>query len=87
MLIKKRVNPTYRLKIRLIQETGGKCPFCLFHDSGRLEFHHIDEDSSNTIFENLIAVCPNCHSSINEKVITQENVQLITDVTQAQSEH
>lgn len=76
MSIKKRVNPTYRLKVRLLQETGGKCPFCLFNDLGRLEFHHIDEDSSNTVFKNLIAVCPNCHSSINEKVIALEDVQL-----------
>ena len=71
---KKRINPSYRLKVRLLQETGGKCSFCSFHDSGRLEFHHIDEDSSNTIFENLIAVCPNCHSSINENKITTEEV-------------
>jgi hypothetical protein len=69
-----RKKPSYRLKARLIQESAGKCAFCPFSDAGRLEFHHIDEDSSNTVFENLIAVCPNCHSSIGEGLISQEAV-------------
>ena len=69
-----RKNPPYRMKIRLVQESNNSCAFCNFSDAGRLEFHHIDEDPSNTIVENLIAVCPNCHSSIGEKAITNEEV-------------
>lgn len=70
----KRVNPTHRQKARLLQEAKSQCAFCDFSDAGRLEFHHIDENSLNTVEENLIAVCPNCHSSIGEKKISQLEV-------------
>jgi len=70
----KRKNPTHRQKARLLQEVDNSCPFCNFNDAGRLEFHHIDENPANTVLTNLIAICPNCHSSINENVITQANV-------------
>lgn len=72
----KRKNPSYRLKVRLIQETDGNCSFCDFSDAGRLVFHHIDENPANTVFDNLIAVCPNCHSSIGEGTIKTENVRI-----------
>ena len=69
-----RINPTYRQKVRLLQETTNSCAFCDFDDAGRIQFHHIDENPSNTTLENLIAVCPNCHSSIGEGLITMEKV-------------
>lgn len=70
----KRKNPTYRQKVRLLQESKNKCAFCDFSDAGRIQFHHIDENSANTILENLISVCPNCHSLIGEKAITENEV-------------
>ncbi|WP_281309751.1 HNH endonuclease signature motif containing protein [Flavobacterium flavigenum] len=70
----KRKNPTYRQKVRLLQESKNKCAFCAFSDAGRIQFHHIDENSANTILENLISVCPNCHSLIGEKAITEKEV-------------
>ena len=70
----KRKNPTYRQKVRLLQESKNRCSFCDFSDAGRIQFHHIDENSSNTILENLISVCPNCHSHIGEKEITKKEV-------------
>ncbi len=70
-----RKNPTYRQKVRLLQESDNQCAFCDFVDSGRIQFHHIDEDPSNTILKNLISVCPNCHSSIGEGIITKQSVE------------
>ncbi|SEB02103.1 HNH endonuclease [Flavobacterium gillisiae] len=73
-MTEKRKNPTYRQKVRLLQESKNKCAFCDFSDAGRIQFHHIDENSANTILENLISVCPNCHSLIGEKAITEDEV-------------
>lgn len=70
----KRKNPSYKLKVRLLQEVKLKCPFCGHSDASKLEHHHIDGDSSNTIFENLISVCPNCHSEIESKKITLNQI-------------
>lgn len=70
----RRKNPTHKLKARLLQETNSNCAFCSFSDAGLLEFHHIDNDNSNTIFENLIAVCPTCHSKITYNEISQKTV-------------
>lgn len=70
-MTEKRKNPTYRQKVRLLQESENKCAFCDFSDAGRIQFHHIDENPSNTMLDNLISVCPNCHSYIGEKAITE----------------
>ncbi len=70
----KRKNPTYRQKVRLLQESMNQCSFCDFSDAGRIQFHHIDENPANTILENLISVCPNCHSLIGEKAIAEDEV-------------
>lgn len=70
----KRKNPNYKLKIKLLQEVRLKCPFCDFSDASKLEHHHIDRNPSNTVFENLISVCPNCHSKIEAGEISNEQV-------------
>ncbi|WP_413512863.1 HNH endonuclease [Myroides odoratus] len=69
-----RKNPNHKLKARLLQEVNSNCSFCDFSDAGLLEFHHIDNDNSNTIFENLIAVCPTCHTKITYNEISQQEV-------------
>lgn len=74
-----RRNPTHKLKARLIQETGGSCAFCEFNDAGHLEFHHIDSDRSNTVIENLIAVCPTCHAKITASEIPLSAVKMRKD--------
>lgn len=70
----KRKNPNYKLKVKLLQEVKLKCPFCYFSEASMLEHHHIDGNPSNTVFENLISVCPNCHSKIESGEITKETV-------------
>jgi HNH endonuclease len=64
----KRKNPTPKQKARLLQEVDSNCPFCDVSDAGLLEFHHIDENPSHTVLENLIALCPTCHSTIGDKI-------------------
>ncbi|SOE21233.1 hypothetical protein SAMN06298216_1704 [Spirosomataceae bacterium TFI 002] len=51
------------------------CPFCESIEGELLEFHHIDEDPSNTVFENLLAVCSNCHTKIGAGLIPKEVVE------------
>ena len=57
-----------KLKRRLIQEgiKENKCECCGISEwNGRplsLELHHIDGNKHNNKLENLIILCPNCHS-------------------------
>ncbi|AGC78026.1 hypothetical protein LX97_03116 [Nonlabens dokdonensis] len=70
----KRKNPNYKLKIKLLQEVKLKCPFCNYADASKLEHHHIDGNPANTVFKNLISVCPNCHTSIESGEISESLV-------------
>lgn len=63
-------------KIRAIlqQEIKSKCPFCSSIDVGHFEIHHIDEDPNNPEIENLLLLCPTCHSKITKKDILFDEV-------------
>lgn len=73
-MAKKRINPSYKTKVQLLQEVHFRCPFCFLTDSSILEHHHIDGNPSNTQIENLISVCPNCHTKIESGLITNDKV-------------
>ena len=73
----KRKNPSYKLKVQLLQEVQLKCPFCGYREADKLEHHHIDGNPNNTIFENLISVCPNCHAGIESGQISTERVKTL----------
>lgn len=64
-------------KVRAIlqQEINSKCPNCENTDVGHFEIHHIDENPNNPKIENLILLCPICHSKITKKDILQEEVK------------
>jgi hypothetical protein len=47
------------LEKEMIAEASGLCAWCRLPEP--LDVHHIDEDSSNTVPENLVALCKNCH--------------------------
>jgi 5-methylcytosine-specific restriction endonuclease McrA len=72
----KRINLTHRQKARLLQEANNECPFCDISDAGVLEFHHIDGDSSHTVLDNLIALCPTCHSKIGDTITDEVVVKM-----------
>ncbi len=61
-------------KKRLMQESGGRCPFCEQADVATLEYHHIDGDTQNSDFSNLLTVCSSCHSKIERGTITALDV-------------
>jgi len=63
-------------KVRAIlqQEINSKCPFCSSTDVGHFEIHHIDENRNNHKIENLLLLCPTCHSKITKKDILIDEV-------------
>lgn len=43
----------------------GKCEICGFSDKRILIMHHRDENKRNNKRENLLLLCPNCHTLIH----------------------
>lgn len=64
-------------KVRAIlqKEINSKCPNCENTDVGHFQIHHIDENPKNNQIENLILLCPICHSKITKKDIQIEEVK------------
>tara|TARA_Y100000741_G_scaffold54453_1_gene37535 strand:- start:229 stop:564 length:336 start_codon:yes stop_codon:yes gene_type:complete len=60
--ISKRVARPFLLDLQ-----NNSCLMCLeeFSDNVPCEIHHIDKNSSNNVFDNYVALCCNCHSSIH----------------------
>lgn len=81
--IKRKPRPKIKqgTKIRSIlqQEIDSACPMpkCDSKDVGHFEIHHIDENRENNLTENLLLVCPTCHSKITKGDISQEAVRQI----------
>jgi hypothetical protein len=61
----------------LQKEIHSVCPFCANEDVDHFQTHHIDENPENGEFENLLMVCPTCHSKITKGDIPQSEVTLI----------
>ncbi len=65
---------------RLLQkEISNKCPipYCDNTDVQIFEIHHIDNEPLNNDFENLLLLCPNCHSKIPDKGISNDFIKSI----------
>lgn len=68
ILVKGKLENTWRLKNRLIKEGLKKkqcenCSIVLWLDNPTpLELHHIDGDRTNNLLSNLELLCPNCHA-------------------------
>ena len=63
----------------LQKEIKSKCPICSNEDVEHFHIHHIDENPLNNEFENLLMLCPNCHSKITKNDIVYETVKLIKE--------
>jgi len=72
--IRTRIQNQAKIKAELQKEINSICPFCNSEDVGHFEIHHIDENPSNNEADNLLLVCPTCHSKINKFDITREQV-------------
>ena len=74
---RKRKSVPSKLRALLQKENESKCPFCSNEDVDHFEVHHIDEDPNNNDIQNLLLVCPLCHSKITKGDIEQ-NVIILT---------
>jgi len=54
----RRVSIPKNLRDAVLKEYSHQCAICAQKDP---QLHHIDEDPSNNVLENLIPLCPNCH--------------------------
>ncbi|MDT0648164.1 HNH endonuclease [Zunongwangia sp. F260] len=74
--MKKRTPIPKLAKVRseLQKEIESICPFCANEDVGHFQIHHIDEIPSNHEMQNLLLICPICHSKINKGDISQQDV-------------
>jgi len=71
---KKRVPVPQKTRALLQKEVNSICPICKSDDVDHFQPHHIDEDPSNNKFENLLLVCPLCHSKITKGDISRDDV-------------
>lgn len=71
---KKRVSIPNKTKALLQKEIHSKCPFCPSEDVDHFEVHHIDENPENNALENLLMLCPLCHSKITKNDISYQKV-------------
>lgn len=73
----KRIRIAQETKVRAIlqKEINSRCPNCKNTDVGHFEIHHIDDNPSNNSTDNLILLCPICHSKITKKDIHIEEVK------------
>ena len=75
--IRTRIKQITKVRSILQQEINSSCPFCNNMDVGHFEIHHIDENPDNNEIENLILLCPICHSKITKGDIIQSEVESI----------
>jgi hypothetical protein len=76
----KRKPPTPTQKKALALEMRGACPNPACTSgiplaASEVEYHHIDGDRTNGAFENLIALCRNCHGKAEAKLINEVDLK------------
>lgn len=71
------------IKKHLLQEREHKCECCQqtewLGQKIMLEVHHIDGDRTNNTRENLMLLCPNCHSMTENWCGKNKNTRQVTD--------
>ena len=58
----------------LQKEIKSQCPFCPNEDVEHFQVHHIDKNPMNNELENLLMLCPTCHSKITKGDIKYDSV-------------
>jgi hypothetical protein len=60
----------------LYGETDDRCGVCGIADVQVLTIHHIDGDSSNNTYENMVVLCHNCHQRHHQgKGVTRQQIE------------
>lgn len=73
--MKKRIKVPAALRSRLQQEIHSECPFCTEKQVETFELHHMNGNPSDNVFENLIMLCPTCHTKIDKSILTAQQVK------------
>jgi len=63
---KSRKSIPAKTKALLQQEINSCCPICDDTSVDHFEVHHIDENPENNLLDNLLLLCPICHSKITK---------------------
>lgn len=78
-MTKPRKKVTIRLRHKLFDEVRSTCPVpdCKTPSGvSILEIHHRDGDTENNAEENLLALCPTCHTRAEKHLITDTDLDL-----------
>lgn len=59
------------------KEIDSICPICQNEVVDHFQIHHIDENPENDEFDNLLMLCPICHSKITKGDSKQSEVILL----------
>lgn len=76
-MAKARKSIPQKTKSLLQQEINSQCPICDDQNVDHFEIHHIDENPENNSPDNLLMLCPICHSKITKGDISEEEVKQI----------
>jgi len=87
--VRAKIPKENKVRAELQKEVSSICPFCDSTDVGHFEIHHMDENPSNNENQNLMLLCPTCHSKITKGDISRDEVykkkiELITKPVEAQ---
>lgn len=50
-----------------------KCHYCNFQSKKHQEIHHLDDDHTNNLIDNLVTVCPLCHQNFHLDTLSVTN--------------
>lgn len=84
-MAKIRTTIPQKTKALLQQEINSNCPICNDRNVDHFEIHHIDENPQNNAFENLLMLCPICHSKITKKDLEYDDIKSIKEYLKVKS--
>lgn len=76
-MAKARKSIPQKTKSLLQQEINSQCPICDNQNVDHFEIHHIDGNPENNSPDNLLMLCPICHSKVTKGDISEEEVKQI----------
>lgn len=80
-----RKKPSKPVEHQVREQCGQACanPTCRIWSTATHELHHIDENRSNSVVENLILLCANCHKKQQSGLISEADVRLWKRIAEA----
>jgi len=73
-MAKQRKTPPAKTRAILQKQIGSQCPFCRDEDVDHFVVHHIDGDPAKNDIDNLLMLCPTCHSKVTKGDISPSEV-------------